>query len=532
MDEFRWRGFIIMFVKKGLASLMFAVFLGIMVTGCSTGQKADQLGADTGTTSKNSDTLIITRLSDAENLDHHFMSTINAATITHGKIYEGLVGRDKNGKFKPMLAEKWSEVDETTWEFNLRKNVTFHDGTPFNAESVKATFDRLLDPDVASPRAVVFKMIKEVKIIDGNTIHFVLKEPFSPFLSILASHEGGIINPKTISKYGKKIIQEPNGTGPFTFDSWSPGKEIKLVKNKKYWGESPDLNAVVFKVVPEETTRVSMIETGEAHIAEPLSVTMMDTVKSSKNARVYRSEGYGTEYIGFNVKKTPFDDVRVRKAVAHAIEMESIIDGVFSNVGTKANSLLGSKVFGYHEQLKAYEYNLNEAKRLLTEAGYPNGFKTSLKTMDSKERINLAEVVQSQLKGIGIKVDIKVLEYGTFVEQVTGGDAEMFIISWRNATGDADYNQYNLFHSSSHGAAGNTFFYSNKEVDRLIESARAVQDDQERIEIYKKAQELEMKDAVYVPVRVIENMAAVSNDVRGFEISPSGYLEINDISIK
>lgn len=193
---------------------------------------------------------------------------------------------------------------------------------------------------------------------------------------------------------------------------------------------------------------------------------------------------------------------------------------------------MGPKVLGYSPNLKAYDYNLNEAKKLLAEAGYPNGFETTLLTMDDKQRINLAEVVQSQLKGIGIKVKVQVMEYGTFVQQVNKGNSEMFILSWRNATGDADYNQYNLMHSASQGPAGNTFFYSNKQVDNLIDAARREKDEQKRIELYKEAQELEMKDAPYIPVRVIENVAAVAKNVSGFSISPSGYLEINDVTIK
>ncbi|WP_423801969.1 glutathione ABC transporter substrate-binding protein [Neobacillus sp. SAB-20_R2A] len=519
--------------NRGLGKF-FIVMLIMMVimAGCSTKKDVSSDTKKSDSAAKEGGTLVIARLSDAENLDHHFMSTINAASITHRKIYEGLVGRDKNAQIKPLLAEKWEQKDDTTWEFTLRKGVKFHDGTEFKANAVKATFDRLLDPNVGSPRAVVFKMVKEVKVIDDYTVQFILSEPFSPLLSILASHEGGIISPKTIEKYGKKIIQEPNGTGPFVFESWTPGQEIVLKKNNDYWGEKARVDKVVFKVVPEETTRISMLETGEAHIAEPLSVPMMDTVKTSKAVDVYRSEGYGTEYIGFNVQKKPFNDVRVRKAISYAVEMDSIIKGVYNNVGKKANSLLGSKVFGYNDAMKAYEYNLNEAKKLLAEAGYSNGLEITLKTMDSKERINMAEVLQSQLKGIGVKVNIQVLEYGTFVEQVNKGDSEMFIISWRNATGDADYNQYNLFHTSSQGGAGNTFFYSNKEVDSLIEAARREKDQEKRKELYAQSQELEMKDVVYIPVRVIENLAAVSKNVDGFAISPSGYLEINDVSIK
>ncbi|MGM0852832.1 MAG: glutathione ABC transporter substrate-binding protein [Bacillota bacterium] len=524
-------------MKKKVNSFRSRIFmiaimiLMLAISGCSTNMGATSGDQADGQASKKENSLVIARLSDVENLDHHFMSTINAASVTHGKIYEGLVGRDKNAKIKPLLAKEWEQLDDTTWEFKLRDDVSFHDGSPFNAEAVKKTFDRLTDPKVASPRAVVFKMVKEVKVVDDHTVQFLLSEPFSPLLSILASHEGGIISPKTIDKYGKDIIQEPVGTGPFVFKSWETGKEIVFHRNDEYWGDQPTISEVVFKVVPEETTRISMLETGEAHIAEPLSVTMMDSVKSSNNVEVYRSEGFGTEYVGFNVQKEPFNDVRVRKAISHAVEMDSIMKGVFNNIGKKANSLLGSKVFGYHPDMKAYEYNVNEAKRLLAEAGYPDGFKTTLLTMDSKERISLAEVMQSQLKGIGIDLEIQIQEYGTFVEQATSGNSEMFIISWRNATGDADYNQYNLFHTNSHGPAGNTFFYSNDEVDQLIEQARSEKDQEKRLELYAKSQELEMEDAVYIPVRVIENMAAIRNNVKDFSISPAGYLEINDISI-
>lgn len=305
-----------------------------------------------------------------------------------------------------------------------------------------------------------------------------------------------------------------------------------MTKNDSYWGDEPKVDKVIFKVVPEDSTRISMIETGEAHIAEPLPVAVMDQVESSPAMDVYRSEGYGTEYLGFNVNNEPFNDERVRKAIAHAIEMDSIIKGVFNNVGVKANSLMGSKVFGYNEDLEAYDYNLKEAKKLMAEAGYSKGLDATILTMDSKERVNLAEVLQSQLKGIGINLRVQVMEYGSFVEQVNKGQSEMFIISWRNATGDADYNQYNLFHTESQGAAGNTFFYSNQKVDRLIDAARKEKEEGKRKELYAEAQEIEMADTPYIPVRVIENVAAVAKEVKGFSISPSGYPEINDVTIK
>lgn len=515
-------------IRNGMVLAGIIMFLA----GCSTGEKAASTEGGEAKASGSEDTLIIARLSDAESLDHQFMSTINAASITHGKIYEGLVGRDKSAEIQPLLAESWEQLDDTTWEFKLRQDVKFHDGTGFTAEAVKATFERLLDPAVGSPRAGVLSMVEEVKIIDDYTVQFLLSEPYSPLLSILASHESGIINPKAIEEFGGDDIQEPNGTGPFVFESWTPGQIIVLNRNEEYWGTPAKIGRVEFKVVPEETTRTSMVETGEAHIAEPLSISQLDAVNASQSSEVYQSEGFGTEYITFNVEKEPFDDVRVRKAVSHAIEMDAIRKGVYNNVGAEANSLLGSKVLGYHDGLETYEYNVSEAKRLLAEAGYPDGLEIKLTTMDNKERVSLAEVVQSQLKGIGIKVNIEVMEYGTFVDTTHSGDTEMIITSWRNATGDADYNQYNLMHSSSKGASGNTSFYSNPEVDKLIEEARKESDPEKRNEMYAEAQEIEMEEAIYIPVRVIENVAAISKGVSGFEISPSGYLEINNVSIK
>ncbi len=524
--------------KKAWLGKFLAVSLtfAIALTGCSSGNTNTSGDANNSkqeaSEPKEGGTLIVARLSDAENLDPQFSSTINAASVFHHTIYEGLVQRDKNMEFQPMLAKEWNQPDEWTWEFKLREDVVFHDGTPLTSEAVKKTFERVLDKEVASPKAGLFKMIKEVKAIDEYTVQFILTEPFSPLLSILANHEGGILSPKAIEQFGKQLSQNPVGTGPFKFQAWTAGQEIQLVKNEQYWGKQPKVDKVVYRVVPEDTTRVAMVQTGEAHIAEPVPVTEIERIQGSKDMELYRSSAFGTEFIGFNFKSKPFDDIRVRQAINYAIESNVILQGVYNNVGSKANSLLGPQVFGYHKDLKGYEYNVNKAKQLLAEAGYPNGFKTSLVTMDQKERVNLAEVVQSQLKGIGIELEVKVMEYGAFVSALGKGESEMFISSWRNATGDADYNQYHLFHGSSHGASGNYFFYTNEEVDKLIEEGRLVSDSEKRKEIYAKLQEIQEEEAVFIPVRILENIAATNNNVQGLYINPSGYLMVNEVTVK
>jgi peptide/nickel transport system substrate-binding protein len=507
--------------------IALSVVFTTALTGCSSIQETKEI---TTAAPKEGGKLVIARQSDASSFDPHFTNSVSTSSFSRYIIYEGLVQQDKNMEIQPMLATEWKQVDDVTWEFKLRQGVSFQDGTRFTAEAVKKSFERISDKNVASPRAVVFKPVKEIKIVDDYTVQLVLHYPFAPILSILASQEASIISPAAIEQYGKDLTKHPVGTGPFTFKSWTPGQETVLVKNETYWGEKPKVDEVVFKVVPEGATRISMVETGEAHIAEPLPVTEIERVEASTGMSLYRSEGLATEFIGFNMKKKPFDDVRVRQAISHAIEADAIITGVYNNVGTKAISTIGPKVFGYTPNLPSYDYDLPKAKALLSEAGYPNGFKTTIWTYDRKERVNLAEVAQSQLKGIGIDAEVKVLEYATFISATGKGEHDIFIGGWGNATGDADYNQSNMFKTSPTGDT-NSFFYSNPEVDKLIEEGRKETDPVKRKEIYAKAQEIEIKDAVFIPIRNGEQIAAINNNVKGFWMNPSGYLILNEVSI-
>ncbi|MGG1661930.1 glutathione ABC transporter substrate-binding protein [Brevibacillus sp. NRS-1366] len=513
--------------------LALTLVIGTALTGCSSG--AEQ--TNTGNTSaaeapKEGGTLIVARKADANNLDPHFISNIPSANYIYGKVYESLVSRDKNAEYKPTLATDWKQVDDLTWEFKLREGVTFHDGAPFNAEAVKKTFERVLDPKVASPRASSFSMIKEIKAVDDKTVQFILQYPFAPLLSILASSEGSILSPKAIAEHSDTLSKQPVGTGPFKFESWTPGQDMTLVKNDSYWGEKPKVDKVLYKVVPEDTTRIAMVEAGEAHIGDQLPVTEVERAQATPSMNLVRAEGLGVEYIGFNVQKKPFDDVRVRQAVAHAIEKEAIVKGVYNNVGTEAVSSLSSKVIGYNPNLKDYSYDVNEAKALLAAAGYANGFKTSIVTDDRKERMNVAEVIQSQLKGIGIDVEIKVMEYGAYLDFTDKGEHAMFIGGWGNATGDGDYNQYNVFHSSSKGSAGNLAFYNNPEVDKWIEEGRREKDATKRNEIYAKLQEIELKEVPVIPIRTIDHVSVTSKDVNGFWLSPVGYLMLDEVTVK
>ncbi|WP_316570720.1 glutathione ABC transporter substrate-binding protein [Neobacillus sp. YIM B06451] len=518
-------------VKKGILLVLIGLML-VIASACSTKPTSSNVGVAKKGEGKQGATLTVVRLSDATKLDPHFITDIPSANIIYQKVYQGLVVPDKDFKIQPLLAKEWTVVNDTTWEFKLRDDVTFHDGAPFNAEAVKATFDRLLDPNTGSPQREKFSMITEVKVVDEYTVQLLLAYPYAPLLSILASQEGSILSPKALAENPEGLADHPVGTGPFVFEQWKSGQEISLKKNENYWGKKPTIDRVVFKVVPEDATRLAMIETGEAHINDQVPVTEIERIDASDKMALYRTEGLAVEYVGFNTKKKPLDDVKVRKAISHAIEREAIIKGVYNNVGTLANVAMSPKVNGHSDKVQPYGYDLNEAKKLLKEAGYEKGLKISLLTSDRKERINMAEVIQSQLKGIGVTVDIQVMEYGAYIEMLNNGEHDLFISGWGNATGDGDYNQYNLFHSASQGPAGNHFYYSNPEVDEMIEAARKETDETKRLDIYEKVMQKEIDDAVYIPIRNYEHMAVHSKNVSGYWLNAANYLMIDDVVIK
>ena len=500
----------------------------LLLNGCSTGQSTEGTGQKD---SKKDQNLIVAMKSDVTNLDPHFIVDVTTANVLYEKVYETLIIPDEDMKPQPHLAEEWSQLDDVTWEFKLREGVKFHDGTPFNADAVKKTFDRLLDPKVGSPQASKLEMIKEIEVKDDYHVIFHLTKPYAPLLSILASNEGSIMNPTILESAPESLKKEASGTGPFIFEEWKSGQYVKLKANPDYWGTAVKISGVEFRVVPEDTTRLGMIERGEAHVMAQIPVNEIQRIETSDRLKLLRNEGLGVEFLGFNVQKAPVDNLLVRQAISYAIDREAILSGVFNDVGLLGNSTMSPKVFGYSDQLVPYPYDPEKAKELLKEAGYDKGLKLTLLTADRAERISLAEVVQSQLKVIGVDVEIRVLEYGAYIDANSNQEGHLFNGSWGNATGDGDYNQYNLFHSTSKGSAGNYQYYSNTEVNRLLEEARGEKDDEKRKEIYARTQKIELDEAVYVPIRSYENLAVYHPSVKGLQLSPVSYLILSEVEI-
>lgn len=526
-------------MRKRTASIFIAFILTfISLTAC-----ADE---STNTASKTTDEkqggdLVIARNSDAVTLDPA-ASNDTVSSDVQVNIFETLVNLDEHSELQPNLATSWKAIDDHTWEFELQEGVNFHDGTPFNAEVVKANIERTIDTDIASPRAMLYNMISNIEVVDDFTVRFETEYPFAPLPAHLAHPGGVMISKKQIDEDyeavkngeepGTVINNHPIGTGPFTFDTWESGQQIRLVKNEDYWGDPALLDSVTFKVVPEDLTRIAELQTGEVHISNPLNPSDLKQIEATDGLTVQSQESSSLSYIGFNMEKEPFDDVKVRRAISKAIDKEQIIAGVYDNIGLPANGPLAPSIFGYSDKITGIDYNPEEAKALLKEAGYEDGFTTTIWTDDRRDRIDTATNVQAQLEEIGIHADIEIVEWGAMLELTAAGEHDLFVFGWTTVTGDADNGLYPLFHSDNLGSPGNRTFTNDEELDRLLDQARQTIDADERQKLYEEAQELLENLVAIIPIHHQEYLLGLRQEVQGLTQSPIQILELKDVYIE
>ncbi|WP_100011518.1 glutathione ABC transporter substrate-binding protein [Lentibacillus sediminis] len=526
--------------KHSLLMVAVIALFAIMLTACAS-EPEEAGSAPAGGEGEGGGDLQIAVLSDAISLDPTGANDVPSFNVQYN-IFETLVRHDENMELQPELAKSWENIDENTWEFKLQEGVTFHDGSEFNAEVVKANLERVQDPDVAAPAGYLLEMIEEIEVVDEYTVRLTTEYPFGGLPAHLAHPTAGMVSPEQIeadyaameegNEPGSVINQTPIGTGYFKFDEWVPGQHVRLVKNEDYWNGQAKLDSVTFKVVPEDLTRIAELETGTSHISNPLSPSDVERIESAEGLYVSRQGSVSLDYIGFNMNKEPFNDKRVRQAISMAIDKEQILEGIYNGVGTPAAGPLAPNVFGYDENLEGLEHDPEKARELLAEAGYEDGFQTTIWTNDSRERIDMATNVQAQLEEFGIEVEIEVFEWGAYLEAIGNGEHNMFVLGWSNATADADNGLYPLFHSDNHGSAGNRTFLANEEVDALIDQGRKASDESERLEIYSEVQQKLVDLAPMVYMLHQEYLLGVREEVKELNQLPTKMLELKDVYIE
>jgi peptide/nickel transport system substrate-binding protein len=477
-------------------------------------------------------TLVYGTGTDAHTLDPQMVTDVPTSRVVMW-IHDCLVYRDTDGNLIPSLAESWSvSEDKLNWTFKLREGVKFHDGTPFTAEAVKYSFDRIKDPEIGSPRKSTAAVVEEVEVVDDHTVVFKTSKSFAPFLAQLTAYNLAILNPNQAKKHGKEYAQHPSGTGPFKLESWTPGEEIVLVKNEDYWGDGPYLDKLVVKIVPEDSARVMMLMSDELDVIASVPAIMLDRLKKAKNVKILRKTGFRTIYIGLNTEMEPFTDRKVREAAALAIDAQPIVDGVLGGVGTVGGGFESPVIFGAHQNLEPYPHNPEKAKKLLAEAGYPDGLTVDFYTPTGRYLMDrqVAEAVQAQLKEVGIEAKLHAPDWGTYRQMLDEGDKiPMFLLGKGSPTGDLDLTQTLV---TMCGGKMNHFNYCNERVDELIEAQRGIVDQKERLEALAEMQEIVYEDIPLVPLFYEEQLFGARTDVMGVEVYPHEFVSFTHAWIK
>lgn len=494
-----------------LKFMFVLLFLGLF--GCGKKEKTQQLST------KEKSTITVVQAAKPKTLDPPLANQVASMTVAR-QIFNTLVSVDDEGKLIPEIAEKWEFENPKSLIFTIKDGIKFHNGEILTVEDVAFSLERMREK--AGTRILVEK-INGVEIVDNKKVRVLLSDEFSPLLYNLTLSLAGIINKEDTLKRGEAdIAVKPNGTGPFKLVDWSSGDTLKFEAfNESFIGE-PGVDELIFRVIPEGNSRMIALETGEADIAYNLSPSDMKFIENNKNLTLINRPSMRTEYVGFNTLKAPFDKKEFRQAINLVLDREGILSAVYDNAGEPATSMASPNMIG-GKPTGDISLNLEKAKELLNKIGFISPAQMKIITDSNPTNIQTAQIIQANLKTLGIDLIIEPMEWGTYLEKTAKGEHEMILGGWFPGTSDSDIVFYPLYHSTAKGAAGNRSFYNNSEYDSLVEQARVEVDYNKRDAIYKKAQKILEEDLPIIPIIRKNELIGMQKNISNFIFRPNGH---------
>ncbi len=486
--------------------------------------------------------LVVGQIAEPKSLDPATVTAVNDFRILYN-VYDGLV-RYKSGtlEVEPALAESWEISDDgTVYTFHLRSGVSFHDGSPLNAEAIKFNFDRMLDESHPFyntgpfPLSFFFSSVDTVEAVDDLTVRIALTEPYAPFLSNLAYSPGLMVSKAAVEQHGQEFGRNPSGTGPFRFVEWRSNEAVVVEKNAEYWDGAPSLEAVIYRPITDANTRTAeMLAGGIDLMVEVPPVTLSEF--QSGDFKIIEQAGPHLWFLILNAKEGPFADKRVRQAANYAINKSALVNDILEGTAeVAAGPTPPAFAWAYNEALEPYPYDPEKAKALIAEAGAEGAELTFYVTEGGSgmlDPIAMGTAIQADLQAVGFSVKIETYEWNTFLGEVNPGlegKADMAEMAWM--TNDPDTLPFLALRTSAWPDQGgfNSGYYSNPDVDDLLEKARVSTSQDERAGLYKKMQEIVQEDAPWVFIANWKQNAVTSANVENFQLEPSFFLLLRNV---
>ena len=428
-----------------------------------------------------------------ENLD----PTMNLSSIramVGVSMFDSLVGRDADNRIVPQLAESWRLLDDNTWQLRLRRGVIFHNGEPFNAEAVRFTFHRVLDPEQKSPNRANAAEIARVDVIDEHTVNLVTRQPYAPLINRLLDFP--MVPPRyTAEKGNQGMALRPVGTGPFRFVELVKDDHLVVEAFDRHWRGAPRIRRIVFRPIPEPFTRAAALRNNEVDLITTIPPTLARELDRVGGIRVQRVPSTWIIYLGLNALKKPLADVRVRQALNYATDVDAIVKSVLEGQGRRLEGPLTPHMFGYDATVKGYAHDPVRARGLLAEAGYPDGIEITLESPAGRYQGDkeIAEALGGQWLKAGFKPRVQVAEWGAYFKRYLGRQfQDAYLLGLGGPMQDAD-ELFNLVSSKGRG-----LYYKNERVDALFDLGRSTMDPGRRRQTYRDLARAMIEDATWI----------------------------------